>query len=145
MNNKQNSTLYVSFGYNYPTLRKCLTVITCKTSFIPSSFSLQHPLNWFQGTWAEVSIIHFISWRSSCEHDIITILASRNTSLVVLRIMLQWDGKFKIKCLEFIRSYIFLSELTYHLFLKALTGDPKLWPISWAIVTWDTAGGTCFP
>lgn len=26
-----------------------------------------------------------------------------------------------------------------------LTGDPKLWPISWASVTWLTAGGTCFP
>lgn len=25
------------------------------------------------------------------------------------------------------------------------TGEPKLWPISWANVTCDTAGGTCFP
>lgn len=26
-----------------------------------------------------------------------------------------------------------------------LTGDPKLWPISWARVTWETVGGTCLP
>lgn len=28
---------------------------------------------------------------------------------------------------------------------KKLTGDPKLCPISWASVTWLTAGGTCLP
>ena len=25
------------------------------------------------------------------------------------------------------------------------TGEPKLCPISWANVTWDTIGGTCLP
>lgn len=36
-----------------------------------------------------------------------------------------------------------------HLIIKhiwiLLTGDPKLWPISWASVTCETAGGTCLP
>ena len=40
---------------------------------------------------------------------------------------------------------MYLSRPMIHQHHQDITGDPKLCPISWAMVTWDTAGGTCLP
>ena len=41
--------------------------------------------------------------------------------------------------------YLSRPMIHHHHHHQDITGDPKLCPISWAMVTWDTAGGTCLP
>lgn len=96
---------------------------------------VQHIGNVADGAGGEFAVVRPIAAGRAGEHDVVAAQAARTT---FLRIIVLRRRSNKVD--GFMRTGILMHKNRKKELIN--TGDPKLWPISWARVSCDTFGGT---